>query len=161
MPIYYCTHPSPIGGLLLTSDGESLTGLYMEGHLRGPVPGESWVWAGAPFDATRAQLDTYFAGKRRHFELPLRVTGGTPFQRRVWDALRAIPFGETTSYARLAETIGRPGAARAVGSANARNPISIIVPCHRVVGAGGALTGYGGGVERKRALLRLEADARG
>ena len=147
---------SPLGRLLLTSDGEALTGLYMEGHRGGPEPGPAWRRDAAPFAAVRAQLAAYFAGERRAFDLPLRAEG-TAFQRRVWAALSEIPYGQTTSYAALAHRLGNPGAVRAVGAANARNPLSIVVPCHRVVGAGGALTGYGGGVERKRALLQLEA----
>ena len=109
----------------------------------------------APFPEARAQLEDYFAGRRRTFDLPLAPVG-TPFQRRVWEALREIPYGETVSYGVLAARLGQPGAGRAVGLANGQNPISIVIPCHRVIGAGGALTGYGGGLERKRWLLALE-----
>src|SRR5205085_9923425 len=106
------------------------------------------------------QLREFFAGERTAFELPLRPAG-TPFQRAVWDALLEVPYGETTGYGALAQRLGRPGAARAVGLANARNPLAIVVPCHRVVGASGALTGYAGGLERKRFLLELEARGAG
>jgi O-6-methylguanine DNA methyltransferase len=109
-----------------------------------------------PLRAAAEQLDQYFAGARRRFDLPLDLPG-TPFQQRVWQALSEIPFGETLSYGQLAARIGKPGAARAVGLANNRNPISIIVPCHRVIGADGSLTGYGGGLDRKRWLLAHEA----
>lgn len=142
--------PSPVGELTLTQEGDCLTGLYF-GRLpcqgrEGPTPLlEEAAW----------QLSEYFAGKRRDFTLPLLLKG-TPFQRRVWEALRAIPYGETCSYGELAKAIGSPKACRAVGGANHKNPISIIVPCHRVVGAGGSLTGYGGGLENKRFLLDLE-----
>ena len=109
----------------------------------------------APFPLLRRQLAEYFAGERTAFELPL-APAGTPFQRGVWDALLAIPYGETRSYGELAAAVGKPGAARAVGRANHDNPIGVVIPCHRVIGAGGSLTGYAGGVERKRYLLELE-----
>jgi methylated-DNA-[protein]-cysteine S-methyltransferase len=121
----------------------------------GHAPEAGWVRADAPFAAAAAQLDAYFAGTRRTFDLPI-APAGSDFQRRVWSALTAIPYGSVTSYGRLAAAIGRARGARAVGLANGRNPISIVVPCHRVVGAGGALVGYGGGLERKRFLLALE-----
>ncbi len=105
------------------------------------------------------QLEEYFAGRRRRFDLPLDLRG-TPFQLRVWELLQGIPYGETRSYGELAQDLGRPGAARAVGAANGANPLAIVVPCHRVIGAGGALTGYGGGIERKRFLLELESWSR-
>jgi methylated-DNA-[protein]-cysteine S-methyltransferase len=114
----------------------------------------------ARFPDAEVQLDEYFAGKRTQFDLPLHPIG-TPFQIEVWEALKAIPYGEVRSYGDIAEQIGRPGASRAVGLANGRNPISVIVPCHRVIGASGSLTGYGGGLERKRLLLDLEADVAG
>jgi AraC family transcriptional regulator of adaptative response/methylated-DNA-[protein]-cysteine methyltransferase len=116
-----------------------------------PVDGESPV-----FDAVRSQLDEYFRGDRREFDLPLHVPG-TPFQMRVWDALRRIPCGTTTSYARLAESIGQPSAVRAVARANGDNRVAIIIPCHRVIGSDGSLVGYGGGLSRKKRLLELEA----
>ena len=110
----------------------------------------------APFAEAEAQLHAYFAGELERFELPL-APRGTAFQRSVWDALREIPYGRTTTYSELAASIGRPSACRAVGAANGRNPLPVIVPCHRVLGAAGALTGYGGGLERKRDLLAFEA----
>ena len=149
--------PSPIGPLLLTADDGGLTGVFMEVHAHGSgtvQPG--WRHDDAVFAEPRRQLEEYFAGERTDFDLPLNPVG-TPFQRVVWDALRTIPYGEIRSYGEIAVQIGRPGAARAVGWANGRNPISVIVPCHRVIGASGALTGYGGGLERKRHLLDLEA----
>jgi methylated-DNA-[protein]-cysteine S-methyltransferase len=108
--------------------------------------------------AARAQLDAYFAGELEQFDLPL-APAGTPFQRSVWDAVAAIPYGTTASYSEMAAAVGRPSACRAVGAANGRNPLAIVVPCHRVVGAAGGLTGYGGGLERKRTLLDLERAA--
>jgi methylated-DNA-[protein]-cysteine S-methyltransferase len=108
--------------------------------------------------ATAIQLEQYFAGERTDFELDLDLRG-TEFERRVWDEVRAIPYGSTASYAEIAARIGRPGACRAVGRANARNPIAVVIPCHRVVGSDGSLTGYAGGIEMKRALLELEARA--
>jgi methylated-DNA-[protein]-cysteine S-methyltransferase len=105
------------------------------------------------------QLEEYFAGRRRAFDLPLDLRG-TPFQVRVWEMLRTIPYGEISTYGDLARQLGRPGASRAVGAANGANPVAIVVPCHRVIGAGGALTGYGGGIERKRFLLALESLSR-
>jgi len=147
---------SPLGELLLLGDGRSLTGLYMpDGPRPAPVGGARSPGA-APFPAVRAQLGEYFAGERREFELALVATG-TDFQRRVWDELARVALGETITYGELARRIGAAGAARAVGSANARNPISVVIPCHRLVGSGRELTGYGGGMERKRFLLALEA----
>jgi methylated-DNA-[protein]-cysteine S-methyltransferase len=147
---------SPIGRLLLTSDGTALTGLYMEPSRKAQST-EGWAQdaAVAPLAATLRQLSEYFAGTRRDFDLPLRLDG-TPFQARVWRELVEIPYGETWSYGQLAKRIGSPSASRAVGLANGRNPISILVPCHRVIGADGSLTGYGGGLERKRWLLAHE-----
>jgi methylated-DNA-[protein]-cysteine S-methyltransferase len=155
----YTFHPSPIGDLLLVGEpaagGVALSGLYMEGHKRGPSIGESWVRDDVAFTSVKSELDEYFAGARRSFDLPLSPKG-TPFQLAVWEQLRLIPCGETTSYGELALRVGRPGAARAVGAAVGRNPISIIVPCHRVVGSDGTLTGFAGGLDRKRALLAIE-----
>jgi methylated-DNA-[protein]-cysteine S-methyltransferase len=149
---------SPIGRLLLCCDGESLTGLYMDVPGSGRHRLESAVEDGrvGPLAQAARQLGEYFAGERREFDLPLRLDG-TEFQRRVWQALTEIPYGETWSYGRLALRVGNPKACRAVGLANGRNPISILIPCHRVIGADGSLTGYGGGVERKRWLLGHEA----
>jgi methylated-DNA-[protein]-cysteine S-methyltransferase len=153
--VCYCFVPSPIGRLLVTAEGPLMTGLYLSGHKGGPTPRPDWHQTDEPFDAVRRQLDAYFAGRLRTFNLPLRLAG-TPFQRRVWQELVRIGFGETIAYAELAARIGQPGAARAVGHANGRNPISIVVPCHRVIRAGGALGGYGGGLEAKRWLLEFE-----
>lgn len=150
---------SPIGPLTLVTDGEALTGLYMETHRHTePSAWGSRVEAddapGVLREAAR-QLGEYFAGERTDFDLPLRPRG-TPFQQAVWQGLRSIGYGETISYAELARRVGSPSASRAVGLANGRNPISVVVPCHRVIGADGSLTGYGGGVDRKRRLLELE-----
>jgi methylated-DNA-[protein]-cysteine S-methyltransferase len=152
----YTNIPSPIGELLLTTDGEAISGLYIQDGLAAVEPDAGWRRDDGPFADARAQLGEYFAGERTEFDLPL-APDGTEFQRRVWDELRAIPYGETRSYAELARALGKPGAARAVGSANARNPITVIVPCHRVIGSSGDLAGFSGGVERKRLLLDLEA----
>jgi methylated-DNA-[protein]-cysteine S-methyltransferase len=148
---------SPIGPLLLTASEKGLTGVYMAVHRHGPgdvQPG--WQRDDSAFTEAHRQLDEYFAGERTDFDLVLDPVG-TPFQLAVWDALGTIPYGEVCSYGEIAAQIGRPGAARAVGLANGRNPISVIVPCHRVIGASGALTGYGGGLERKQYLLQHEA----
>jgi methylated-DNA-[protein]-cysteine S-methyltransferase len=153
----YSTVDSPIGELLLTGDGHALHGLYMQDGRRKRIdPG--WERADEPFAAVVAQLAEYFAGERREFDVPL-VLDGPPFQRQAWHALREIPYGETVSYGEQARRIGQPDAARAIGAANGQNPIAVIVPCHRVIGADGSLTGFGGGLERKRLLLDLEADA--
>ena len=152
----YCFVGSPIGRLMLCSDGAALTGLYMEPSGDQPSP-EAWREDPEvpPLREAAKQLDEYFSGKRRQFELPLQLRG-TEFQRRVWNALTKIPFGETRSYSHLARDIGNPSACRAVGLANGRNPIAVIVPCHRVIGADGSLTGFGGGLPRKQWLLRHE-----
>jgi methylated-DNA-[protein]-cysteine S-methyltransferase len=155
--ISYCFVESPIGRLLLHTDGDALTGLYMDVPRR-PVRGiEHWTQdpEAGPLQAAALQLAQYFAGERRHFDLPLRLEG-TDFQQRVWRVLTEIPYGVTWSYGELAKRIDNPNASRAVGLANGRNPISILVPCHRVIGADGSLTGYGGGLERKRWLLAHE-----
>jgi len=147
---------SPIGRLLLTSDGAALTGLYMEPSRKAQCT-DGWAEdvSVAPLSATVRQLSEYFEGTRREFDLPLRLQG-TMFQTRVWRELTEIPYGQTWSYGQLAKRIDKPSASRAVGLANGRNPISILVPCHRVIGADGSLTGYGGGIERKRWLLAHE-----
>jgi methylated-DNA-[protein]-cysteine S-methyltransferase len=152
-------HPSPVGDLLLVGDGRSLNGLYMlPDHRYGPTVGAHWRLDPAFFAETGRQLDDYFAGRLVSFDLPL-APRGSDFQCAVWRELTAIEHGRVTSYGAVAAALGRPTAARAVGAANGRNPISIIVPCHRVVGADGSLTGYGGGLERKQALLDLERRA--
>jgi methylated-DNA-[protein]-cysteine S-methyltransferase len=147
---------SPIGRLLLTSDGTALTGLYMEPSRKAQST-DGWTEdvTVAPLSAAVRQLTEYFDGTRREFDLPLRLLG-TTFQTRVWRQLTEIPYGQTWSYGQLAKRIDNPTASRAVGLANGRNPISILVPCHRVIGADGSLTGYGGGLERKRWLLAHE-----
>ncbi len=155
MSTYFSWMESPIGKLLLTSDGESLTRLYMQTQKYGCQPQSDWRRDDAIFKVARAQLESYFAGELREFNLPL-APAGSEFQRTVWRALLDIPFGQTESYGGLAQRIGTPKAARAVGLANGHNPISIIIPCHRVIGANGSLTGYGGGIERKRWLLTHE-----
>ena len=156
---YYAYFDSPIQSLLLTSDGASLTGLFMVEQKHGPEIGADWMedQDAAPFAETKRQLTEYFAGTRREFDVPL-LPQGTEFQRKVWTELQNIPYGATLSYGALAQKVGSPNASRAVGLANGRNPISIIVPCHRVVGANGKLTGYGGGLPRKAALLALEEE---
>ena len=146
---------SPIGSLTLVAVDGMLAGLYMEQHRYAPDRSTFGPRDPAVFAAAAAQLEEYFAGERREFDIPV-VFEGTPFQQTVWRALQEIPCGETMSYRELAERIGRPSASRAVGLANGHNPISIVVPCHRVVGSNGSLTGYGGGIERKRYLLNLE-----
>lgn len=152
---YQTQVPSPVGVLTLTSDGDALTGLYMENQKHRPeLPAHS-VRDDSRFTAVREQLAAYFAGELQRFDVRLDAAG-TAFQQQVWQALMAIPFGATETYGGLAARLGKPSASRAVGLANGRNPIGIIVPCHRVLGASGALTGYGGGVERKQWLLAHE-----
>jgi len=143
---------SPIGRLQLIGNGEALQGLYMHTY----NPPDDWRESAEPFADAIVQLNEYFAGERTEFDLKLDMRG-TQFQKDVWNALLTIPYGETRSYGEIAKQIGRPDRARAVGSANGSNPISIIVPCHRVIGADGSLVGYGGGLDRKRFLLDHEA----
>jgi len=152
---YYSLLKTPIGELLLTSDRAALTGLHMEPH-----PEPEGRRDDAALRQAREQLRAYFAGELRDFDLPMSLAG-TPFQQNVWAALRRIPYGETISYAELARRVGQPGAARAVGSANGRNPIAVIVPCHRVIATDGSLGGYGGGLDRKEWLLRHEVESLG
>jgi methylated-DNA-[protein]-cysteine S-methyltransferase len=149
---------TPIGDLLLTGDGHSLTGLYTAEHGRPPV--ELGERSDQGLAEVRRQLLEYFAGERSDFELAL-APAGTPFQQRVWHQLRQIPLGQTRSYGQLALDLGQPAAARAVGTANGRNPISIVVPCHRVVGSTGELIGYAGGLTTKRWLLDHEREVAG
>jgi methylated-DNA-[protein]-cysteine S-methyltransferase len=156
---------SPVGDLTLVTDGAALTAVYFVEHRHAPDVARLGprVDAGdAPevLQRTARQLEEYFAGRRTDFDLPLAPTG-TAFQQQVWAALREIPYARTRSYGQLALALGRPGASRAVGLANGRNPISIVVPCHRVIGADGSLTGYGGGAARKQALLDLERSVDG
>jgi methylated-DNA-[protein]-cysteine S-methyltransferase len=160
MPLF-TYHNSPLGPLLLTGDRQSLTGIYLPQQKYYPTLGPGWEEDSDadPFDATRIQLDDYFAGDRHSFDLPLAPVG-TDFQHQVWHLLRHIPYGQTRSYGDLAQDLGLPGGARAVGAANGRNPLSIVVPCHRVIAASGALTGYAGGIDRKQWLLRHEWEFR-
>jgi methylated-DNA-[protein]-cysteine S-methyltransferase len=143
--------------MLLAATDLGLAGVWFVGQRHGP---DASGWRQEPehpvLRAAVAQLTAYYAGERSSFDLPLDLRFGTPFQQSVWAALQAIPRGGTTSYAAIARQLGRPQAARAIGGAVGRNPVSIVVPCHRVLGTGGALTGYAGGLERKTALLRLE-----
>lgn len=156
--LLHTTIESPVGELLLVGDERRLRGLYMRAGHRPARVAPGWKRADEPFAAARDQLGEYFAGERTRFDVPL-APPGTPFQERAWEALRGIPYGRTVSYGQIARGIGHPSASRAVGMANGRNPISIIVPCHRVIGSDGRLTGYAGGVERKRFLLELERGA--
>jgi len=155
--MYYCYLPTPIGELLLAGDNEALTLIgFPQGAMR-REPEPDWIYKEKPFAEARRQLQEYFAGKRQAFDLALRPSA-TAFQRKVLEELQKIPYGTTCSYAEIAERIGQPTAMRAVGSANAHNPIPIIIPCHRVIGSGGELTGFGGGLETKEALLRHEME---
>jgi methylated-DNA-[protein]-cysteine S-methyltransferase len=157
MPTRYTWLETPLGAVLLTADGDALTRVSLGA---GPESvGADWerVTSGPGVLAEACgQLADYFAGARTTFDLPRGATG-TPFQRRVWDALCEVPYGETATYLDIARALGDANAVRAVGAANGRNPLGIVVPCHRVVGVGGALTGYAGGLDRKRWLLRHEA----
>lgn len=155
MQTYFSILESPIGALLVTSNGTAITRVYMQNHKHAEPQQPDWQRDDAQFTQTQAQFAAYFAGELASFDLPL-APAGTDFQQQVWQALRSIPFGQTSSYGELAASLGKPKASRAVGMANGRNPISIIVPCHRVIGADGSLTGYGGGIERKRWLLGHE-----
>jgi methylated-DNA-[protein]-cysteine S-methyltransferase len=151
--IRFAFFESPIGTLTLIAEGDALAGLLLPGRPEPPPGSET---PRDPFlGGARGQLEDYFAGRRQDFDLPL-VPAGTAFQRAVWDELLRIPFGATTSYGQVAERLGRPRAVRAVGAANGRNPIAIIVPCHRVIGSDGRLTGYGGGLPTKQWLLAHE-----
>jgi len=149
---------SPIGALTLVAEGDALAGLYLTEQRHLPPTTAHGARDDTVLPALREQLIDYWAGELNWFDVPLAMVG-TPFQMRVWTALQTIPYAETWSYGRVATEIGQPNASRAVGLANGRNPISIVVPCHRVVGSGGRLTGYGGGLARKQFLLDLEAGA--
>jgi methylated-DNA-[protein]-cysteine S-methyltransferase len=150
-------YESPLGPMIVAATVRGLAGLWFEGQRHLP---DCSAWPHQPrhpvLRQAVAQLDEYFSGTRKRFDLPLDLQGGTVFQQSVWQALLAIPCGGTTSYGMLSRRIGQPSAVRAVGAAVGRNPLSIVVPCHRVLGADGSLTGYAGGLERKSALLRLE-----
>jgi len=149
---------SPYGPLTLVADDGVLCGLYMTDQRHRPLEETFGERDDTPFAEAEEQLRAYFQGELKEFSLELRLRG-TPFQSTVWQALRAIPYGETRTYGELADTLGNPKASRAVGLANGKNPVGIIVPCHRVVGADGSLTGYGGGLERKQRLLDFERGA--
>jgi len=152
----YSMIDSPLGDLLVAGDEAGLTALYLPTGRHEVHRPTGWERDDTAFAAAREQLAEYFDGERREFDLPLDPSG-SPFQRRVWLALREFPYGQTVSYGEIARGLGAPGAARVVGLANGQNPISIIVPCHRVIGADGSLTGYGGGLPAKRWLLAHEA----
>jgi methylated-DNA-[protein]-cysteine S-methyltransferase len=153
------TMESPVGTLTLTAVDGRLTGLHMDGQRHAPTSSEDRERDDDGLAAVVDQLEAYFAGSRETFDVPLDLQG-TDFQRRVWAGLLEIPYGETMSYGELARRVARPGASRAVGLANGRNPVAIIVPCHRVIGADGTLTGYGGGLDRKVWLLDHERSRR-
>ena len=155
--MHYTYYNSPIGSLLLAGRGAALEFLGFPSGSRAMVPQTDWTSSATLFAAAAQQLREYFQGNRRSFSLAL-APAATPFQRKVLDALQAIPYGETRTYKDIAASIGNPKAVRAVGAANGRNPIPIIIPCHRVIGSDGALTGFGGGLDAKRALLRLESE---
>jgi methylated-DNA-[protein]-cysteine S-methyltransferase len=153
--ILYTRAPSPLGPLLLVGTADVLTSIWLPSGRDRVDPEPDWVESARPFKEAVRQLAAYFAGRLRQFDLPL-APAGTAFQRRVWRALCDIPYGETVSYGELARRIERPAAVRAVGAANGQNPISIVIPCHRVIGSDGRLVGYGGGLPAKSALLELE-----
>ena len=156
-PIRYTTISSPIGRLTLVGNGEVLTHLSMESHEdTKPQIGDDWKYDRRALKEARIQLNEYFAGKRDAFTVSL-APSGTEFRMKVWAALCAIPFGHTATYGEVAAAVGNPAASRAVGMANHYNPIAIMIPCHRVIGANGSLTGNGGGIDRKVQLLELDA----
>jgi methylated-DNA-[protein]-cysteine S-methyltransferase len=146
---------SPMGALTLVATDGILSGAYMEGQLHLPDPSTFGPRVGSGFEQAAEQLGEYFAGQRTDFTLPTRLAG-SEFQRRIWRTVTAIPYGQTWTYAQLADAVGRRDRIRAVGAANGRNPVAVVVPCHRVVGSDGSLTGYSGGLARKRFLLDLE-----
>ena len=156
--MHWCEVDAPIGALLLAGTGGALTRVHFQAGPHPWRPPQEWLQQEQPFSLAITQLREYFGGARRRFELTL-APRGTPFQLAVWQLLRTIPYGQTVSYGELAQRLGRPEAARAVGLANGANPLPIIVPCHRVIGADGSLTGFGGGLPIKRALLDLEGAA--
>jgi methylated-DNA-[protein]-cysteine S-methyltransferase len=154
--VFYSTFESPVGPLLLAGDSDALRLVSFESSKHAAPPQADWKQDNAPFAEVIRQLQAYFRGELRQFDVPLALEG-TEFQLNVWNALRGIPYGETISYLQLAERIGNPRAVRAVGLANGGNPIPIIVPCHRVIGSDGSLTGFGGGISTKKKLLELES----
>ena len=157
-PLVRSEMQSPLGPITLAAHEDALVGIWFENQEHSPPDMQTWtpVKSHAAMDEAAKQLLEYFAGKRKHFDLPLDLTSGTAFQQSVWHSLLSIPAGETVSYGTVGQRIGNPSAVRAVGAAVGRNPFSIVVPCHRVIGANGSLTGYAGGLDRKVALLTLE-----
>jgi methylated-DNA-[protein]-cysteine S-methyltransferase len=153
----YTRLDSPLGELLLTGDGNRLQGLYMQAGKTRAATSKDWREEPEAFATVARQLEEYFRGERTSFDELALDPKGTPFQERVWAELRRIPYGETISYGELARRLDQPSAFRAVGLANGRNPIAVVIPCHRVIGADGSLTGFGGGLPNKRLLLELEA----
>ena len=152
---YYCVIKSPVGRLLLAGTAQALTHIAFQDGRHPLTPAPRWIQTDKPFQKPIQQLKEYFAGQRKTFKIRL-APKGTPFQLKVWQALRAIPYGHTASYGQIARAVGNPKAARAIGAANGQNPLSIIVPCHRVIGSNGTLVGYGGGLSTKEALLTHE-----
>ncbi|HLK05819.1 MAG TPA: methylated-DNA--[protein]-cysteine S-methyltransferase [Candidatus Acidoferrum sp.] len=157
--IYYTTMESPVGQLRLVAEELGLRTVWFVRGRKDEKPHVDWKEDAAFFVDVKRQLNAYFAGELKEFEIPLLMEG-TEFQKRVWKALQTIPYGETMSYGEVAKKIGEPKAVRAVGAANGQNPIPIIVPCHRVIGSDGSLTGFGGGIENKKKLLELEKGQR-
>ena len=157
-PLVRSEMQSPLGKITLAAHDDALVGIWFDGQAHSPPDMQSWtlVKRNALMDTAAKQLLEYFAGKRQHFDLPLDRNSGTAFQQSVWHSLLTIPPGETVSYGTVGQRIGKPSAVRAVGAAVGRNPFSIVVPCHRVIGTNGSLTGYAGGLDRKVALLTLE-----
>lgn len=156
--VYYTRVRVPVGELLIAATEKGLCHLQLDGKLPPPAHDELWVESPGQLQIYEDQLHAYFRGELREFRCALDLRG-TPFQKECWEALRRIPYGTTCSYAELARAVGRPRAFRAVGQANHQNPVAIIIPCHRVIGADGSLTGYGGGLKMKQELLRLEGVA--
>ncbi len=157
MTVFYCDFDSRFGRVRLVGDGAALSGLYFVGQKNEPEPGAQWIENAdaAPFAQAREQFARYERGELNEFKVPLRLEGSA-FRRSVWKALRSVPYGSTVSYAELSRVLGMPRGARAVAGAVAHNPVTVMVPCHRVIGSDGSLTGYAGGLARKEALLTLE-----
>ena len=157
--MYYDTFKSPHGEMLLVATEDGLSGIYFKGQKYFPKKDTTWQLSPnhAPLKQAKRELAQYFAGRRKRFKVPLDPQG-TPFQRSVWKQISKVAFGKTTTYSELARRAGHAGSARAAGAATGRNPLSVIVPCHRIMGANGSLTGYAGGLARKRALLQLESE---
>ena len=154
--VSYCVVPSPVGRILLAGNAHALTHLSFQDGRHPIEPDPRWTYTDKPFQRPIRQLNEYFSGRRKTFTINL-APRGTPFQQRVWRALQTIPYGRTLSYGQIAKAIGRPKASRAVGAANGQNPVSIVVPCHRVIGSNGKLVGYGGGLSIKETLLAHES----